>query len=89
MSESKPPRYATPAPEAVSATDLKNAWHAYLDRVSRVGEAVLVTRYGKPIAKLVPIKPSPEQSLFGALSGTVTEHGDIVTPTGETWEADG
>lgn len=88
MSDPKPP-YATAAPESVSASDLKNEWHAYLDRVSRLREAVLVTRYGKPIAKLVPIDPSPEQSVFGALAGTVTEHGDIVAPTGESWEADG
>lgn len=73
----------------VSASELKNAWHAYLDRVSQARDEIVVTRYGKPIARLSPYRQGDEKvRIFGYLQGTVTVHGDIVAPTGEEWEAD-
>lgn len=73
----------------VSASDLKNGWHGYLDRVAQAREQIVVTRYGKPIAKLAPVDEEAEaEGIFGHLSGTVTVRGDIVAPTGEVWEAD-
>jgi len=73
----------------VSASDLKNAWHAYLERVSEAGEEVVVTRYGKPVAKLVPyLDPGEGGGVFGHLEGTLTMHGDLTAPTGEEWDAD-
>ncbi len=76
----------------VAASELKNAWHELLDRVSQAREEIVVTRYGKPIARLVPVEPeegAERASLFGWLEGTVTVRGDIIAPTGEEWEADG
>jgi prevent-host-death family protein len=79
-------------PAEVPASEVKNSWHQYLDRVSRQRQEVVVTRYGKPIAKLVPIEPSGEDEqtagLFGWLRGTVTVHGDIIAPIDEPWDAD-
>lgn len=73
----------------VSSSDLKNGWHEYLDRVRRTRQEIVVTRYGKPIAKLSPVDgKEDEDSIFGILAGTVTVRGDIVAPTGEAWEAD-
>lgn len=72
------------------ASEVKQAWHEYLDRVGRGRQEVVVTRYGKPVMKLTPIASgsgSGSGRLVGYLSGTVTEHGDIVAPTGETWAA--
>ncbi len=74
---------------AVPASELKAAWHEYLDRVGQGNEEIVVTRYGKPVAKLVPIDGEPaEPGIFGWLAGTVTVEGDIIGPTGEEWEAD-
>lgn len=71
------------------ASELKNGWHEYLDRVSRGREEIVVTRYGKPIAQLSPYRDADQEvGIFGCLEGTVTVHGDIVAPTGEEWEAD-
>jgi prevent-host-death family protein len=73
----------------VPASEVKNAWHEFVDRVSRAREEIVVTRYGKPVMKLSPIdEPEDLPGIFGFLSGTVTVHGDIVAPTGEEWEAD-
>lgn len=76
----------------VPASELKNAWHQYLDRVSRGRQEVIVTRYGKPVAKLVPIEAEEESGqatdLFGWLRGTVTFCGDIMAPIDEKWDAE-
>lgn len=77
-------------PTEVPASEVKNAWHEFVDRVSRVKEVVVVTRYGKPMMKLVPIEePAEEEGIFGFMAGTITVHGDITAPTGDEWEADG
>ncbi len=76
-------------PIEVSASDLKNAWHEYLDQVGQGHQEIVVTRYGRPVAKLIPYDGlESEQRIFGCLAGTVTIHGDIVAPLGEAWEAD-
>lgn len=76
-------------PVTVSSSDLKNGWHEYLDRVRQARQEIVVTRYGKPIAKLSPVDGTEnEDGIFGSLAGTVTVRGDIVAPTGEAWEAD-
>jgi prevent-host-death family protein len=76
-------------PVEVPASEVKNAWHEYLDRVSRSREEIVITRYGRPIARLAPIEPAEERrSIFGWLAGTVTIHGDIIEPIDVEWEAD-
>lgn len=90
MSKEEKSAPASAAPIEVSSSEFKNGWHNYLERVERVRETVVVTRYGKPVAKLVPYDEDgqEENSLFGHLANTVTVLGDIVAPTGEVWEAD-
>ena len=71
----------------VPASEVKNAWHDYVDRVSRLRETIIVTRYGRPVMQLTPIEESDTTSVIGFLAGTVTIHGDIVAPLDEEWEA--
>jgi prevent-host-death family protein len=76
-------------PLEVSASDLKNSWHEFLERVSRARQEVVITRYGHPIAKLSPYEgPEEGGGIFGSLAGTVTIHGDIIAPVGADWYAD-
>ena len=49
-------------------------------------EGVLVTKRGKPVARLVPVR-KPGRSLIGAMKGRFAIHGDIFS-TGETWDAE-
>ena len=58
-----------------------------MDQVRERGEEIVITKHGRPVAKLVPVAATPPE-LFGHLKGTVTYHGDIVEPTGEVWDAD-
>jgi len=79
----------TSKPLEVSASDLKNSWHEYLERVSRARQEVVVTRYGRPVARLSPYeKPEEGGGIFGSLAGSVTVHADIIAPVGEVWDAD-
>jgi prevent-host-death family protein len=58
-----------------------------MDEVARTGQPIVITKHGKPVAQLVPVPAEPE-SLFGYMSNTVTIRGDVVAPTGESWNAD-
>jgi prevent-host-death family protein len=42
-----------------------------MDQVARTGEAVVVTKHGRPVAQLVPIAASRKSS-FGYLKGSLT-----------------
>lgn len=83
-------RAARSGPVEVPASEVKNAWHEYLERVSAAGEEIVITRYGRPIARLLPVTPAEEgqQSIIGCMAGTVTIHGDIIEPIDVAWEAD-
>lgn len=81
------PSTRRPEPVEVSASEMKNGWHEYLERVSRSGEEIVITRYGKPVARLAPLEPDEERSIVGWLAGTVTINGDIIEPIDVEWEA--
>ena len=60
-----------------------------MDEVQELRREVLITKYGKPVAKLVPVdRPAKKKSLFGFMKGSVIIKGDIVKPTGVKWKAD-
>ena len=40
---------------------------------------IVITKYGKPVAKLVPVDPQGDD-IFGFLRGKVTITGDVVSP---------
>lgn len=68
----------------VAAAEFKARCLELLDEVARTGRPVIVTKRGKPVARVVPLEP--EASI--TLEGSVSYGGDIVGPTGEDWEAD-
>ena len=70
----------------IGAGDFKAKCLQLLDEVAARREPLIITKRGKPVAKLVPVPP--EAALFGALAGSVVSESDIVAPIGEAWEAD-
>lgn len=75
------------AAEKVAVTAFKDTCLRLIDRVHHTREEIIVTKYGRPVAKLVPFEES-SQPLFGSLAGSVTIHGDIVAPLNVAWDAD-
>jgi prevent-host-death family protein len=78
---------AGPAQQWVTAAEFKTHCLRLIDEVLQSRGEVVVTRYGKPVARLVPFDEAPV-SLFGHLRGAVASYGDLVAPTGESWDAD-
>ena len=52
---------------------------AVMDEVQSKRESVLITKRGKPVAKLVPADKGTDD-LFGFLAGKGTVTGDVVSP---------
>ncbi len=59
-----------------------------MDEVEKYHQEIVITKFGKPVAKLVPIESSEVTSPFGSMRGTIKISGDIVKGTGEIWHAD-
>lgn len=70
--------------KTIAATEFKQKCLAVLDRVGP--EGILITKHGKPVAKLVPVE-SRSADLIGSLAGKIQVHGDILT-TGLSWDAE-
>ncbi len=52
---------------------------AIMDEVQAKHETVVITKHGKPVAKLVPVEPE-DDDIFGFLRGKATITGDVVSP---------
>ena len=71
----------------VPATEFKANCLRLMDQVETMRAEFVVTRHGKPVARLVPYDDAPP-SLFGMLAGTVQAADDLIDPTVEVWDAD-
>jgi len=70
----------------MAAGQFKNRCLAIMDEVQQTGEPVLITKHGKPVAKLVPAKKSGED-IFDRMAGKGKIVGDIISSTPlEDWE---
>jgi prevent-host-death family protein len=58
-----------------------------MDEVARRRTPLVITKRGKPVAKLVPIDDRPIDP-FGCMAGTVKILGDIISPIDVEWTAD-
>ena len=63
----------------IAAGSFKVHCLAVMDEVQARRETVLITKRGKPVAKLVPVEEETDD-LFGFLRGKVTIVGDVVSP---------
>jgi len=66
-------------PESMAVSKFKATCLGVLQRVKRTGRPVLVTRFGKPIAQIVP--PAAEERAaewLGAMAGRGRIVGDVV-----------
>lgn len=68
----------------VGAAEFKEKCLALLDEVGP--EGIVVTKHGKPVAKLIPIQAA-SKDLIGSLKGKIRIQGDILT-TGIAWDAE-
>jgi len=72
--------------KTISAAEFKATCLEVLDKVAETGQGVVVTKRGKPVARVMPLVNKPEQ-IVGALRGTVEIRGDILSPVRLAWKA--
>jgi prevent-host-death family protein len=51
-----------------------------MEEVRKRRQPVLITKRGKPVAKLVPVDEGRSGSVFGSMKGKIEIRGDIVAP---------
>ena len=59
-----------------------------VDKVSRTHESIIITKRGKPLAKVIPFKGKHKENKPGRLAGTLLYEKDIIGPIDEKWDAD-
>jgi len=75
--------------EEMAISKFKATCLAVLERVRKTRKPIRITKFGEPVAEVVP--PSPElakKSWLGSMAGTMQIHGDIVAPAcdEDDWE---
>jgi prevent-host-death family protein len=76
--------------EEIAISKFKATCLAVMERVRLTRQPVLVTRFGEPVAEIVPPSPPPRpEGWLGCMADAAEITGDIVTPAGdaEDWEA--
>lgn len=70
--------------KSIGAAQFKEKCLALLEEIGP--EGIIVTKHGKPVAKLLPIE-SESKDLIGSLRHKIEIHGDILS-TGIRWNAE-
>jgi prevent-host-death family protein len=72
----------------VGAAEFKARCLELMDRVAERRESYVITKRGKPVAKLAPLDRTDDEPLFGRLRGLFEEVGDTTGPVvpPEEWD---
>jgi prevent-host-death family protein len=77
------------AMEEIAISKFKATCLAVLERVRKTRRPIRVTKFGEPIAEVVPPSPKAKKKRWiGSMAGTVRIRGDIVAPASDEsdWE---
>jgi prevent-host-death family protein len=77
-----------PGPSTIAAAEFKARCLELMDRVSETGVEYVVTKHGRPVAKLVPCPPTEarERPLLGSMKGTVLYYERPLDPLDDDWD---
>lgn len=70
----------------VPAGEFKQTCLRLLDEVGASGEPITITKRGKPVAQLTPLKPERSDDWLGAMDDRGEVLGDLVAPAMEPRE---
>ena len=76
--------------ESIPVSKFKATCLAVLQRVKRTGQSVVITRFGQPVAEVVPLQRRASKAQWlGAMAGRIRISGDVVGPVvdAKTWAA--
>ncbi len=72
--------------EVLAAGTFKSKCLKLMDDVQKRRIEIVITKRGKPVAKLIPYEEKPP-ILFGFMKGTAKVNGDITAPINVKWNA--
>jgi prevent-host-death family protein len=70
----------------IPAGEFKAKCLKLLDKVAEDRQPLVVTKHGKPVAKVIPMPLKPG-NIVGSMKGSVTILGDIISPLDVEWDA--
>jgi prevent-host-death family protein len=75
--------------QEIAISKFKATCLAVLEDVRRTGRPVRITRFGKPVAEVVPSRPPQTASWLGCMRGSLEIQGDITGRIGafDGWTA--
>ena len=93
MSE-KPPGRKTARPSVaresgasyVAAAEFKATCLELMDKVKATGAEYVITKHGKPVAKLVPVERPKKQGIIGSMKGSVLKYERPFDPIPGEWD---
>jgi len=73
----------------IAISKFKATCLAVLEDVRKTGTPVRITRFGRPVAEVVPSRPAKKASWLGCMKDSLEISGDIVGPLGafDGWTA--
>lgn len=71
----------------IAAAEFKANCLRLMDEVAQQRTPIVITKRGKPVAKLVPVEKETID-LFGYMAGTIRICGDIIDPIDVEWTGD-
>ncbi len=71
----------------IKASEFKARCLKLMDEVAENGEEIVITKNGRPTARLVAYREKPK-TWFGADRGKLEILGDIISPIDVVWEAE-
>ncbi len=84
----QPDRDPAPGARTIKASEFKAKCLKLMDDVAESGEEIVITKHGRPVAKLAPCRPKPRGAPWGRDRDIIQIHGDLVAPIGVEWEAE-
>lgn len=72
--------------QRIAAGEFKAKCLKLMDQVARDRAPIVITKRGKPVAKLVPVD-EVDRPIFGYMKGTIKFMGDVISPIDVEWEA--
>lgn len=76
--------------QEIAISEFKAKCLSILEQVRKTKKPIRITRFGKPVADVIPSAPAAEQSHWlGSMADTMEISGDVVSPVIEEtdWEA--
>jgi prevent-host-death family protein len=73
----------------IAISEFKAKCLSLLEQVQKTKNPIRITRFGKPIAEVVPVSPAAPHDWMGSMKDSIEILGDIVSPASEEneWEA--